>query len=154
MARNRTNARKKIATVKQWKESGLSQVEFCRRKGMQQWQLSEWKRLAKALEGQEDALDGRGVKPSMNTPPGACKAKVKETHRANRQLPSPTAVEPPPFVPVQLLDASIGDSREEDASANFACVLEIVLKRGQTVRVAPNCQPQFLHAVLSTLDLV
>ena len=154
MARSRTSASKKIATVKQWKESGLSQTEFCRRKGMQQWQLSEWKRLAKALEGQDDAVSGHGVKPSMNTPPGTCKAKVKEDLRANRQLPSPTAVEPPPFVPVQLLDDSGEDSREKNAAPNFACVLEIVLKRGQTVRVAPNCHPQFLHAVVSTLDLV
>jgi hypothetical protein len=32
-------------------------------------------------------------------------------------------------------------------------VLELVLKRGQILRVAPNCEPQFLGAVVSVLDL-
>ncbi|HEY9867580.1 MAG TPA: hypothetical protein V6D08_00110 [Candidatus Obscuribacterales bacterium] len=34
------------------------------------------------------------------------------------------------------------------------CVLEVVLMRGQVIRVRPNCHPQFLSAVVSALDYV
>jgi DNA-binding transcriptional regulator YiaG len=41
--------------VAKWRASGLSQAEFCRREGLEQWQLSEWKRLeAKHSEANSD----------------------------------------------------------------------------------------------------
>lgn len=43
--------------VARWRASGLSQAEFCRQEGLEQWQLSEWKRKV----ARED-----GVKPSSN----------------------------------------------------------------------------------------
>jgi len=32
------------ATVERWKASGLTQAEFCRREGVKEWSLSDWRR--------------------------------------------------------------------------------------------------------------
>jgi hypothetical protein len=55
---------------------------------------------------------------------------------------------------VKLTDISPNGTGDDGAASNFDCVLEVVLRRGQVVRVAPNCQPQFLTAVVSMLDCV
>ena len=31
-------------TIERWKASGLTQAEFCRREGLKDWSLSEWRR--------------------------------------------------------------------------------------------------------------
>ena len=49
MVANGLHERKKRAAVAKWRASGLSQAEFCRREGLQQWQLSEWKRFVEVL---------------------------------------------------------------------------------------------------------
>jgi hypothetical protein len=41
---NTRTQRKQREAVAKWQASGLSQAEFCRREGIPQWSLSEWKR--------------------------------------------------------------------------------------------------------------
>lgn len=41
----RTNtAQERRGAVERWKQSGLTQAEFCRREGLAEWSLSTWKR--------------------------------------------------------------------------------------------------------------
>jgi hypothetical protein len=36
---------RQLQAVAKWRSSGLTQAEFCRREGLKEWQLSNWKRL-------------------------------------------------------------------------------------------------------------
>ncbi|MGH9440131.1 MAG: IS66 family insertion sequence element accessory protein TnpA [Terriglobia bacterium] len=150
---HRTQARKKIVTVNKWKASGLSQAEFCRREGLQQWQLSEWKRFVEVLERQEQDVPARlGEESSIDDRPAAGKRRRKAGRRTYRPGRPATLAEPQPFVPVRLVDVAAEAGRGADAARIFDCVLEVVLERGQIVRVASNCEPRFLSAVVSALD--
>lgn len=137
---------RKIATVAKWKASGLSQAEFCRREGYQQWQLSEWRRWVEKLDSQTAVL-------SAQNRPDKSRSRGQKKKRQSKQPPQERqeiAAGPQPFAPVRLVDAGIGNT--EQHSAQFNSVLELVLKHGQTIRVAPNCPPQFLDAIVATLE--
>jgi len=136
----------KVAAVAKWKASGLSQAEFCRREGYQQWQISEWRRWVEKYEQGQAA------------PPTVAKLKAQRRRKARRekceqpQKDGPDAVsESQHFVPIHLVCADSKDT-EQNQAGRFNCVVELVLKRGQTIRVAPGCSPQFLGAIVETLD--
>ncbi|MBZ5672382.1 MAG: hypothetical protein LAO04_22005 [Acidobacteriia bacterium] len=138
---------RRIATVAKWKASGLTQAEFCRREGYQQWQLSEWRRWVEKLERQTEVLPGQNR-------PDKSRSRRQENKRKSTQPPperEEIAAGPPPFVPVRLVDAGIGTIEPHPAHL-FNSVLELVLKHGQIIRVAPNCPPQFLDAIVATLE--
>jgi hypothetical protein len=140
-------ARKKFAAVAKWKASGLSQAEFCRREGLQEWQLSDWKRFVERLENEARDLPEHS---RIDEHPGAHKEPTMRQKR--RQQQDEIVAEPQPFVPVRVIDvAAEEDMHKAIGVVDF--VLELVLKRGQILRVAPNCEPQFLGAVVSVLDL-
>ena len=138
---------RKIATITKWRASGLSQAEFCRREGYQQWQLSEWRRWVEKYETQREA-------PSVPMRPDRIKSRRKVS-KGKRPRPAQEHEENAPgtrpFVPVQLVDASTEGTQQRPANI-FNSVIELVLKRGQIIRVAPNCPPQFLSAVVATLE--
>lgn len=150
------NVRKKIATVAQWKASGLSQAEFCRREGLQQWQLSEWKRYVEVRERRKEEAQGQPAEASTGRSPGARKRTEAANLRTSRTERNGGVTERRPFVPVRLVDVVAEGSRDtgNTAASSFGCVLEVVLRCGRTIRVAANCEPLFLSAVVSTLDRV
>lgn len=148
---NEMDARKKIGIVAKWKASGISQAEFCRNEGLQEWQLSEWKRFAAKKERQSESSAVVAERESPRSPA----LNTKSTGGGRRTLrgnPDAAAVGASPFVPVTLVDVSAETSGVKPTANVFDYVLEVVLKRGQIVRVGPNCQPHFLSAVVSTLD--
>lgn len=148
-------AGKKIEMVAKWRASGLSQAEFCRREGLQQWELSEWKRFVATREKRSDGAPAdAGRESKQKRARDSNKGRMKAIRRRSRLAPAATVAEPRPFVPVRLVDVYAGDGRPPTVSTGFECVLEVVLNRGQVVRVAPNCRPQFLSAVVSALDYV
>ena len=147
---NGKHARKKIATIEKWRASGLSQAEFCRREGIQQWQLSSWKRFVEVLEDQVDDTPSGTVAGANGKALGASNGRTEAKQGKSRQ--DRADVQPQSFVPVRLVDPAEED-REERSTFTFDCVLEIVLKRGQTIRVASSCEPRFLSAVVSALNL-
>ena len=56
------------------------------------------------------------------------------------------------FVPVELVGVAEEDARGGAASGSeLDCVLEVVLRDGQIVRVGSDCHPQLLGAVLAIL---
>lgn len=145
LAENRDH---KISTVAQWKASGLSQAEFCRREGYQQWQLSEWRRWVEKHERQQSETSPIVARPDK----GQRRRKERRRKPMQQQIASPTdAAGPQHFVPVRLVEAGAKDNEQYQAS-EFNCVVELVLKRGETIRVAPHCPPQFLGAVVATLN--
>jgi hypothetical protein len=141
-------ARKKIAAVAKWKASGLSQAEFCRREGMQQWQLSDWKRFVESR--QEEVQDFPG-QPHLDEDSGTLQERKQTGRRKLRQHRDETVAESQPFVPVRVVDVAASDDTHK-ASNVVDFVLELVLKGGQMIRVASNCEPQFLGAIVSALD--
>jgi hypothetical protein len=138
---------RKIATVTKWRASGLSQAEFCRQEGYQQWQLSDWRRWVENHEKQTQS-------PPARMRPDRIKRRQKE-NKGNCSRPAQDreeiATELQPFVPVHLVDAGT-QVAEQLPTIIFNSVLELVLKQGQIIRVAPNCPPQFLGAVVATLE--
>lgn len=157
MVANGLHERKKRAAVAKWKASGLSQAEFCRREGLEQWQLSEWKRFVEVLDSQSEALPANvgaggartytGDRPrKQNRHAGGRAARVK------RAAVAPMAEQS--FVPVQLVGVAEEDAKGGAASGSeLDCVLEIVLRDGQIVRVGGDCQPQLLGAALAILNI-
>lgn len=143
------HARKKIAIVARWKASGLSQAEYCRREGLQQWQLSEWKRFVEARDRQgQDAAANRAVEADANILPEANAA----VRRRGRRARAADVVQPPPFVPVRLVEEAADDGGECRVPNDSPYVLEVVLDRGQVIRVAAHCEPQFLSAIISAIN--
>ncbi len=147
MKQSTSTDKRKIATVENWKASGLSQAAFCRREGLQQWQLSEWKRFVEKLENEAAGVPARSGLRGVHG-----KRRKRSGRQSHQRQETDIKAEPPTFVPVQLVEDTAEDCRDNPASV-FDFVLEVVLKRGQIIRVAPNCEPQFLGAVVSTLDL-
>jgi hypothetical protein len=147
-----TPVRKKIAVVKKWNLSGLSQAEFCRREGLKLWQLSEWKRFIGDLECVRVTTDvlglqtGKGCLLGQSSKSDSCVEDHKRSHVKG--------FESQPFVPVTLIDGPTDRASDIGAAKSFDCALEIVLRRGQVVRVPSDCQMEFLNAVVSTLDCV
>lgn len=133
------HARRKIATVEKWKASGLSQAEFCRREGLQQWQLSEWKRFVQVLDEQKRSSVASS---NMVAPRDGSKDKVSS---------APGGAQPSPFVPVRLKDEAVGGDKNGEAATGSSYVLEVLLKHGHVIRVAANCEPRLLNAVVSAI---
>ena len=146
--------RRKIATVEKWRASGLTQAEFCRRDGLPEWQLSGWKRFVEVLEKQAAKMPAPvGRQSGMGTGPRARKERKNNGHPTCHPGQAAPA-EAQPFVPVRLVDVVAEDGKENGAASVLDTVLEVVLKRGRIVRVTPGCEPQFLCAVVSALELL
>lgn len=57
------------ATVERWKASGLTQAEFCRREGLQDWSLSEWRRRLARIDAADRGRRTEREKPSIEFAP-------------------------------------------------------------------------------------
>jgi hypothetical protein len=156
MVANGLHERKKRAAVAKWKASGLSQAEFCRREGLEQWQLSEWKRFVEVLESQSEAVPANGGEGAASVYPGK-RARKQNRHGAGRAKRAKRAAVAPKaeqsFVPVELVGMAEEDAKGGAATggSELDCVLEVVLRDGQIVRVGSDCHPQLLGAVLAIL---
>src|SRR3984957_4573271 len=149
--------RKKRAAVAKWRASGLSQAEFCRREGLQQWQLSEWKRFVEVLESQNpEALPADGEAGAARTYASerARQQNKPATGRAARAKRAAAAtMAGQSFVPVEGVGVVEEYPKGGVACTELDCVLEVVLRGGQIVRVARDCQPQLLGAVVAMLNI-
>jgi hypothetical protein len=112
--------------LEECRRSGLSQAEFCRRRGIPPGALSCWKhKLAQASR--------QGRRPA---------AVVAAPARAT-------------FVPVQLTTTPLWNGAEPSAgAAAWGGELEIVLADGRQVRVRGRVDVQWLGQVVRTLETV
>jgi hypothetical protein len=138
---------RKMATIAKWRASGLSQAEFCRREGYRQWQLSEWRRWVEKNEKKTEAPSARMRSDRIRS--RRTDNKANRPRSVQESAASTTGLHT--FVPVQLVEAA-AESCEQHHANSFSSVLELVLKRGQIIRVASNCPPHFLGAVVATLE--
>lgn len=114
------------ALLAAWRRSGLSQAEFCRRRGLALGTFAWWKHtLARAAD---------------------------TSGRARRSAPAP-AVVPPTFVPVRVVPTPVPTPAATVAPpAPADATLEIVLTRGRLVRVRGAVEAPWLAAVVAALE--
>jgi hypothetical protein len=154
MVANGSEQRRKAVVVARWRASGLSQAEFCRREGLEQWRLSEWKRsvAVRDAQSQEDVPTAERAPDGTRNAARTRNQGERTVRRASRA--KHTAAETmgdQPFVPVQLVGVD-EDGTKSGAASALECVLEVVLRSGQTIRVGHNCEPQFLREVVAILN--
>jgi hypothetical protein len=68
------SARQRRALVAKWRSSGSTQAEFCRQEGLQEWELSNWKRL------QEKQSSGKENEPSEEK-----RVRIERTRREAKE---------------------------------------------------------------------
>ena len=111
------------AQVEALRRSGLSQVAFCRRRGLRTGTVSFWKWKLK-----REAGAGRPRRSAIARPPAAA----------------------PAFVPVQLTAARA--SEPFTGGHDDGGEIEITLGRDRSVRVRGRVDPRWLVAVLSGIE--
>jgi len=114
--------------VSAWSQSGLSQAEFCRRRGVKVASFAWWKRQLHKPSGDAPTDVGRLVKAK---PAGARRAK------ADKQ-----------FVEVRLTSAST----VEPTGVSSAPTYEVVLARGRSIRVPAQFDPQILSRLIAAVE--
>ncbi len=141
-----TTEQHRRSIVVRWKESGLSQAEFCRQERIPEWRLSEWKRrVARATE-----IGTQSKKPKR-------KARIAGVEfAAADDLATTTLTQAPipkvgPFVP--LVPAVSNASRKSKEAVRVIPVAEIQL--GQlAVRIFSGADHETLRALLHILQEV
>ena len=113
------------ALVEECGRSGLSQAEFCRRRGIAKGTLSFWKSVLARRVG-----------------PGAHPAKAGLAGSPSR----------PAFVPVQVVGPRPSGAPGDAGPPRAADALEIVLGGGRLVRVREGVDAQWLGQVVGTLE--
>ncbi len=137
MAKEKVSMRRKSAVIMKWRASGLTQAEFCRAEGLQQWQLSDWKRV---VASQSDMEMSNVIKDSTE-PTRQRKPKRR------RQQPDKETFETSDFVPVRLIQA---EPEQSNKLPDF--VIEVQLRGGHVMRVASDCSPEFLGSLVAALN--
>jgi len=116
--------------IEEWSASGLTQVEFCRRRGLALASLRWWKWRLKA------GAAGDQRSPAESGPT-----------KARRQSAPAT----PRFLPVRLLP----DPKQATADAAVAepgSVYELELAGGHRIRVPADFQPEVLYRLILTVE--
>ena len=159
--------------VDNWRASGLSQAEFCRREGIPEWALSEWKRREQRRGTQRTGLEAVptfGPRPKERNKLGRYWKRVvdeqvrsgltvlefcrkhglaPETFKRWRRKLAGTVrqvkVAPQnPFVAVKLPSAPVEEPRDSE--------IEIVLPGGSKVKVTQRTSLDLLCRVLRMLE--
>ena len=122
-SRRQTRRTQWQTVLEECRRSGLSQAEFCRRRGIPPGTLSCWKHK---LEG----ASGRGARPAAVAVPAR-----------------------PAFVPVHLTAAAGSSAARFVAGpAAWGSELEITLADGRQVRARGQVDPEWLGQVVRTLE--
>jgi len=138
--------RQKIVT--EWRDSGLSQAEFCRQKGISQWQLSDWKR-------REAPATGKNPKPSKRkaTKLGAAgiefaAADLEMDSSFLEQIPSPKVGSFVPIVP-SVLELALKGIRTHGKHELVSAEIQF---GGMTLRIFSGADRETPRALLQTLQ--
>jgi hypothetical protein len=111
------------ALLEEWRQSGLSQAEFCRRRGILPGTLAFWKHTLAAREAEAGRARGRRARPAL-----------------------------PTFLPVRVVaPAPAMDNDHVDAAAVVG-ELAIMLRGRRHVRVRGRVDLHWLGQVLRTLE--
>jgi transposase len=117
--------------VRQYRQAGLSQAEFCRRNGVSRSALKNWLYKAPYRQAVEQEL----------RPPTAPDAVPKPRRRTAR------------FVPVALAGDSVSTDPVPRASEPTAALaLEVRLGSGRAIAVAPGFDPETLRRLVALLE--
>ena len=123
--------------VASWTKSGLSQAEFCRRRGVKAVTLGWWRRRLAASTDDHENADGRRVRRRRRRKPASRGTGADATFV---EVALPTATE----------RAAVTRS---PGSASASCCYEVVLPQGVVVRVPVDFDPAqvtgLLRAVVS-----
>lgn len=141
----------RTTTVERWERSGLTQREFSRREGIQEWQLSYWKHQVQANRKKRAACEVQVRASDRGLRHGKERARKMYEHKQSTEAQADRS-EGSPFVPVQLVDFSEEHSDSGRDVNGSCCVLEVVLRCGRVIRVSSGCQPNFLRAVVSAVE--
>jgi hypothetical protein len=125
LTRDLTKERRWRETIAEWERSGITIIEFCRRRRIRYHDFINWRRILRHRDLEPDA-------PTKNQ----SREKKKPKHVLGR-------VE---FAEVRVHESPGAIAPGEDA------VLEIVLPNGICVRAKEGCPLSFLSAVISTLE--
>ncbi len=132
--------------VGKWKESGLSQAEFCRQEGIPEWRLSEWKRRVVRAAGILSQMKKGKRKPRATSGKSAAvedSATAKITEAPNPKIG--------PFMP--LVPVPANGARKLRGMNYISPVAEIQLD-GMVVRIFPGADHETLRALLHVLQEV
>ena len=119
--------------MRRWRESGQSVREFCRNEGVRESAFYFWRRELAQRSQSTDAANGSRPPVSPLTTASHSPKRASSRHRS---IPS--------FLPVRVV---------EDAAAEAASGVEIILAHGRTVRVRSGFDRQTLVDVLAVLEV-
>jgi hypothetical protein len=131
MARRRLGAAQWAVLIDEWRQSGLSLQEFCRRRGLNPGTMQGWvykPALKRAIEASRSKARGIAIKASQEATP-------VETARS------------PVFLPVQFAQAAAGSQPPRDRTA-----IEVILSGGRRVAVGPGFDDETLRRVVAMLE--
>lgn len=129
MTRPRLGAAEWAVRIDLWRESGLSLPAFCQRHGLSRGTMQNWV-----------------YKPTL-------KRAVDDARRASqtpRDTPAVTAelsTQPPTFLPIRLAEGITPSLEPTPHSA-----IQVVLRQGRRVAVAPGFDPETLRRVVAALE--
>lgn len=110
--------------VAAWSQSGLSQAEFCRRRGVNGGTFAWWKRQLEKAAG-----------------PAAARPAVTSVGAKRRGRPPKTAAR---FVEVRLAGTS--------SASTSASMYEVMLAGGRSIRVPAQFDPQTLSRLIAAVE--
>ena len=143
-----TTERHRRDVVATWRASGLSQAEFCRQKGIQEWQLSEWKRREARAVGKHSRPAQRKGKSSRAAGIEFAAAGEEMDSSMAEQIPMPKVGPFVPLVPRQPNESRKGVRGKEE---HVPVAAEIRFS-GLVVRVFSGADQETLRALLQTLQ--
>lgn len=139
-----------VGHIDRWRSSGISIREYCQSNGIS---LSSFYYRKYRQEAAERDNIVRGVSADniarSNLAQRSRQLNVAVNTSRATQLPSEF-----PFVPVKLLEASLGNSNSEQPvrSNDPADRLEVTTPRGYRIRICPDTNMGFLSVLLFTLE--
>ena len=143
-----TTERHRRDVVATWRASGLSQAEFCRQEGIQEWQLSEWKRREARAVGKHSRPAQRKEKLSRTVGIEFAAAGEEMDSSMAEQIPIPTIG---PFVPLVPRQPSKSRRRVRGKEKRDPVAAELRFS-GLVVRVFFGADQETLRTILQTLQ--
>jgi hypothetical protein len=129
MARCRLGAQRWAELIDEWRRSGLSLPEFCRRHGLRRGTMQNWVYKPAFRRVAEDARRASRVR--------------SDAPAAAAEPPAPA----PAFLPARLAGITAPPPGPTDHSA-----IEVVLGERRRVAVGPGFDPETLRRVVATLE--
>jgi hypothetical protein len=126
--------------IAEWRSSGLTGAEYCRRKQIIYWQLANWKQKISRLDAQAQHAAQKALARQQ-------KSKAVKTQMKRSQANMDAAQHSVEFAEVKLTE----HKQEVPNESNESHKVEIVLPTGIVVRLG-DCTSSFLSSVISALE--